>query len=146
MTAYRLPKRRQDWPTTSNGAVPIGELYPHLEFQIDAADGELVVRGPQRFDSYLCPRANRGRFTGPATSDDKRGLVDTDAWYRTGDRVADEAGVHVHLSRLDSWIPGRVAEPESALRAYDGVEDVVVEASTTPGGQIELVRYAPGPF
>lgn len=51
---FRLPKERGDWPDTANDTVPIGAVYPGLEHVI-TDDGELCVRGPQRFDGYLDP-------------------------------------------------------------------------------------------
>src|SRR6266702_652616 len=59
---YRLPRRREMWPQTSNGTVPIGDVYSHLEYTIldtdlrPCDDGELCVRGPQRFPGYLMVR------------------------------------------------------------------------------------------
>lgn len=50
------------------GAVPIGTLYPGLEHLVvdedgrEADEGELCVRGVQRFPGYLDPQDNIGRF------------------------------------------------------------------------------------
>jgi non-ribosomal peptide synthetase component F len=65
---YRVPSDRRQWPRTPNGTVPIGRIHPHLHALIVAEDGteaetgELCVRGPQRFDGYLDPARNAGRF------------------------------------------------------------------------------------
>nr|WP_042178180.1 AMP-binding protein [Kibdelosporangium sp. MJ126-NF4]CEL13028.1 non-ribosomal peptide synthetase [Kibdelosporangium sp. MJ126-NF4]CTQ98714.1 non-ribosomal peptide synthetase [Kibdelosporangium sp. MJ126-NF4] len=131
-TGYRLPADPRDWPRTSNGTVPIGRPYPHLEATV-LTDGELCVRGSQRFDGYVDPADNDGRFVrvdnGVATA--VSGLpADTD-WYRTGDRVRWEGGDLVHLGRIDDQvkIDGHRVEPgevESVLRALDGVDEAVV--------------------
>src|SRR5439155_21113082 len=97
------------WPATSNDTVPIGPLYDYLDHIIiddtgtPAEEGELCVRGVQRFAGYLNPHDNQHRFlthTGdrylPLT-----GAPQPESFYRTGDRVRWENGHLVHLSRLD---------------------------------------------
>ncbi|MFE3186551.1 amino acid adenylation domain-containing protein [Streptomyces violascens] len=138
-TSYRLPRDVDDWPETSNGTVPIGDVYGHLEgLVIDgdgrpAADGELCVRGPQRFSGYLDPRDNENRFL---TFDGVRavahdgGRISADDWYRTGDRVRREHGAPVHLGRLDRQVQLRgfrleLGEVEAALRRHPDVLDAV---------------------
>ena len=121
---YRLPRDPARWPRTSNGTVPIGRLYPGMAYRIDAETGELCVRGPQRFDGYLDPRDDAGRFTG--------------GYYRTGDRVAVEDGELVHLGRLDDQlkIRGFRVEPgevEAALRRLPQVREAVVVAVARDG-------------
>src|SRR6185437_10387539 len=125
---YRLPADPASWPVTSNGTVPIGQVYPHLEGMV-TDDGELCIRGSQRFDGYLNPADNEGRF-----------LAD---WYRTGDRVRWEDGELVHLGRLDDQVKIRgyrieLAEVASVLRDCPAVEDAVVLAVPGPGGDLEL--------
>jgi len=142
-TAYRLPADPARWPVTGNGTVPIGPVHPHLESVIltedglPATDGELCVRGSQRFDGYLEPAYNPGRFV---DFDGQKGrvreepLVAPDAWYRTGDRVRTRPdGTLLHLSRVDDQVQIRgyrveLGEIESVLRAHPKVHEVVVLA------------------
>jgi amino acid adenylation domain-containing protein len=117
-TAYRLPTEVERWPRTPNGTVPIGLPLPHLEAMV-LDDGELCVRGPQRFDGYLDPGDDGGRFLGDC--------------YRTGDRVAWHGGELVHLGRTDDQVKvaGHRIEPgevECALREHAAVEEAVVLA------------------
>ncbi|MET9254026.1 AMP-binding protein [Streptomyces sp. NPDC003717] len=161
-----------DWPATANGTVPIGHVYPHLEHRVlDAAgrpaeEGELCVRGPQRFPGYLDPADNAGRFwdldgdrpadpagatpptggpdAGPATA------VPARMWYRTGDRVrpADPHG-YLHLGRLDHQVKVdgyrvELGEIESALRDHPDVHDAVVLALPTAHGGTELHAVCTG--
>ncbi|TCO60707.1 amino acid adenylation domain-containing protein [Actinocrispum wychmicini] len=146
---YRVPA---EWPATSNSTVPIGQIYPHLEAVLldengtATDDGELCVRGPQRFDGYVDPAHNAGRFVryepgGQARDHD--GTPTPDCWYRTGDRVRYENGEMVHLGRLDDQIKVsgyrvELGEIESALRAHPAVTDVMVVAVTGDDGVTEL--------
>ncbi|MCG7209591.1 AMP-binding protein [Streptomyces arenae] len=132
---FRLPKDRGDWPETVNDTVPIGTVYPGLEYVV-TDDGELCVRGPQRFDGYLDPRDNRNRFLAPDTSggDDTPagGAPDAARYYRTGDRVRrEDDGTLVHLGRLDNQVKIRgyrveLGEFETLLRRHPGVREAVV--------------------
>lgn len=143
-TEYRLPADPGSWPVTSNDTVPIGPPYGHLEHVVvdadgnRAADGELCVRGAQRFDGYLDPRDNSGRFLAPAGA---RFVVETDPrtaaravnYYRTGDRVRREHGELVHLGRLDHQVKVRgyrveLGEIETALTRHPDVTQAVVVA------------------
>ncbi|MGW7574970.1 AMP-binding protein [Streptomyces sp. NPDC054765] len=139
VTAYELPDDPTHWPATSNGTVPIGPVYRHLDHRIDPETGELQVRGPQRFAGYLDPADNRGRFAEPGP--DRRAQTPSpDAWYLTGDRVAVEDGQLVHLGRLDQQVKimGQrleLGDVESAVRTWGGLGDVVVVA--VPGGSGE---------
>ncbi|MFF5019739.1 amino acid adenylation domain-containing protein [Streptomyces sp. NPDC001165] len=133
-------------PKTANGTVPVGLPYPHLEHLVLDADGrpadegELCLRGPQRFPGYLDPAVNSGRFLAfdPRT-DTSTVLTGPDAvpgpghWYRTGDRVVRQAGVLVHLGRLDNQVKVRghrveLGELEVALLEEPGV----LEAAAVP--------------
>lgn len=148
--AYRLPGDRAAWPRTPNGTVPIGRVYPHLEYRIDV-DGELQVRGSQRFASYHDPADNDGRFlepdgTEPAATATPPSSV---AWYRTGDVVTVHSGELVHLGRLDQQIKFRgyrieLHEIEGALRLWVGVDEAVVHAVTKPDGTLELAAVCTG--
>ncbi|MFC4049252.1 amino acid adenylation domain-containing protein [Actinomadura syzygii] len=143
-TGYRLPADRARWPSTVNGTVPIGRAHPHLEVVVHdgegaAGEGELWVRGSQRFTGYLDPADDAGAFA-PGTAPGDA------AWYRTGDRVHWQDGELVHLGRTDDQvkIAGFRVEPgevEGVLRACPGVHDVAVvavAADDAAGGRLEL--------
>ncbi|MFI6392328.1 AMP-binding protein [Nonomuraea sp. NPDC050540] len=128
-TQYRLPAERADWPEPANGTVPIGVPYPHVEHTV--MDGELCLKGVQRFPGYLDPADDEGRFLGE--------------WYRTGDRVAWEDGLLVHHGRLDQQVKiaghrVELGEIEAALRRQPGVSEAVVLA--LPGADGELILEA----
>ncbi|RKN07595.1 AMP-binding protein [Streptomyces radicis] len=155
VTAYRLPADRSAWPKSSNGTVPIGRVYPHLDQRIDPDTGELQVRGPQRFDGYLDPADNDGRFhepgpdQGPDPGPDPGSGPGARAWYRTGDRVAVEDGELVHIGRLDQQVKimGRrleLGDVESAIRRWGGLDHVVVVAAPGPGGEPRLTAVYSG--
>jgi amino acid adenylation domain-containing protein len=169
---YRVPSDRRQWPRTPNGTVPIGRIHPHLHALVVAEDGteaetgELCVRGPQRFDGYLDPARNAGRFLRfdgrvaspayPGGAELERGdrrdaatapadlVPAADAWYRTGDRVRrDASGEMVHLGRIDDQvkISGfriELGEIESVIRSYPSVREAVVVAVRPEGGEPTL--------
>jgi len=143
-TAYRLPRDPADWPVTGNGTVPIGRPYPHLEATVH--DGELWMRGPQRFDGYLDPAHNASAFAPDGTGNGNGHVAGTPGgadWYRTGDRVRWQDGDLVHLGRVDDQlkINGFRVEPaevESALRAVPGVLDVAVVGVDAGDGRLRL--------
>ncbi|MFF8593294.1 amino acid adenylation domain-containing protein [Streptomyces sp. NPDC015220] len=140
-TEYSLPDDPAAWPATSNGTIPIGDVYGFLEFLVldeegkPAKEGELFVRGPQRFDGYLDPSDNENRFIGfgggrslPAVGD-----LTADHYYRTGDRVRYEHGTLVHLGRTDNQVKVRgyrieLGEIEAALRKHPEIGQAVVVA------------------
>ncbi|MGY0236064.1 amino acid adenylation domain-containing protein [Longispora urticae] len=141
-TEYRLPATA---PVTSNRTVPIGAVLPGLEWILvrDGAvtpdEGELCVRGTQRFPGYLDPADNAERFLRVVDGQVRvhaGGPVGPDHWYRTGDRVRSEDGELVHLGRLDRQIKLRgyrveLGEIEAALRQQDGVDDAAVLCDPT---------------
>lgn len=145
-TEFRLP--RTGWPEPPNGTVPIGRPYPQLEHLV-LDDGELCLRGPQRFPGYLDPADNVGRFLTPGKEihDGSTDLTD-EHWYRTGDRVAEHDGQLVHLGRIDHQVKIRgyrveLGEIEAVLRRQPGVTDAVVLA--LPGrDETELVAAYTG--
>ncbi|GIH96833.1 AMP-binding protein [Planobispora siamensis] len=161
---YRLPADPGRWPETANGTVPIGTPYPRVEHLVvdeegrPAAEGELLLRGVQRFPGYADPGVNPGRF---ACFDGVRareavtaggtagGTVAPDLWYRTGDRVAWRDGVLVHLGRLDQQvkISGHRVEPgevEAALRGQPDVVEAVVLAVRGRDGELCLEAACTG--
>jgi amino acid adenylation domain-containing protein len=134
---FRLPGE-QPPPPTRNGTVPIGSPYPGTEIAIitpdgrTAAEGELVVRGAQRFSGYLDPRDNRFLMEGPTgTLIPRDGPPTPRDWYRTGDLVYREEGQLVHLGRVDRQVKLHghrieLAEIERALRESGGSDAVVI--------------------
>jgi amino acid adenylation domain-containing protein len=147
-TGYRLPADRRAWPDTSNGTVPIGGPHPLLEAVVldgdgkEATEGELCVRGPQRFDGYARPEHGRHAFVRhPEQSGaDEGDHADPRCYYRTGDRVRRENGELVHVGRLDDQvkIAGHRVEPsevEAVLRRHPLVREAVVLPTTAgPAG------------
>jgi amino acid adenylation domain-containing protein len=156
-TAYRLPSDRGNWPVTSNGTVPIGQVVPHLEGLLvaedgtGADDGELCVRGSQRFGGYIDPAHDAGRFLrgsaeGTAVT---AGSPEPDDWYRTGDRVRYEDGQLVHIGRLDDQVKihgcrVELGEIEAVLRRHPAVHDVVVLAAPSRSGELSLYAHHTG--
>ncbi|WP_406302607.1 amino acid adenylation domain-containing protein [Streptomyces sp. NBC_00885] len=153
VSAYRLADDITDWPRTANRTIPIGQVYEHLEAVVvadgeTADEGELCVRGPQRFAGYLDRGDNAGRFL---TQTGGRFETVTDAhppaidnWYRTGDLVRrDPSGALVHLGRLDAQVKIRgfrveLPEIEGALRLHANVLDAAVFAVPGRAGSLEL--------
>ncbi|MGC5033790.1 amino acid adenylation domain-containing protein [Micromonospora sp. DT229] len=154
-TAYEVGAP-QGWPDTSNGTLPIGDLYPGLETVFldeegrpvaDTTGGELCVRGPQRFLGYLDPADDVGRFVtvedGKARIHDGTGPVTPRHYYRTGDRVRREHGELVHLGRMDAQVKihgfrVELGEIEAVLRRHPGVDELVVIAIPTGDGGADL--------
>lgn len=160
-TNHRLTGPSSDWPEYAGGTVPIGVMYPHMEGVLldedglPAEQGELCVRGPQRFDGYLDPRENAGRFLsyeegeGPAVGYDGTGPLTDRHWYRTGDRIRREDGVLIHCGRLDQQVKLRghrveIGEVEAVLRRHPHVVDVAVVAVTAEDGETELAAAYAG--
>jgi amino acid adenylation domain-containing protein len=154
-TEYRLPDDPRQWPATSNDTVPIGPVYDYLDHVIvddvgmPAAEGELCVRGVQRFAGYLDPRDNEGRFL---VRDGDRYVpgdgVGPESFYRTGDRVRWENGHLVHLSRLDDQLKiwgyrVELGEVEAAIARHPDVTQAVVIAAPRDDGP-ELVGFYTG--
>ncbi|HET6500051.1 MAG TPA: AMP-binding protein, partial [Amycolatopsis sp.] len=156
---HRLPRERRDWARPANGTVPIGTVYSGLEAVVldergrPAAEGELCLRGPQRFPGYLDPADNTGRFVtfdGELASEHDGSATLTDGhWYRTGDRVGRHDGALVHLGRLDHQVKIRgyrveLGEIEAVLREQPGVADAVVLTFTGEKGEVELLAAYTG--
>ncbi len=158
-TEYRLPGNPRDWPATSNGTVPIGPVYSFLEHVIldehgrPTIDGELCVRGSQRFDGYLDSSDDAGRFVavgadGVEIYDGVTTELTAEHYYRTGDRVRFEEGELVHLGRLDNQVKIRgyrveLGEIEAALRKHPDITQAVVIA-TRNDDDTELAGFYTG--
>ncbi|MFC5057159.1 amino acid adenylation domain-containing protein [Saccharothrix xinjiangensis] len=157
-TEHRLPRDRAEWPETSNDTVPIGPVYDFLDWVVldedgrPAQEGELCVRGAQRFDGYLDPGDNAGRFLAfdgeRAEPYDGDGPLTPGHYYRTGDRVRLERGEWVHLGRLDNQVKVRgyrieLGEVEAAMRKHPDVSQAVVIAHRR-GDDTELVGFHTG--
>ncbi|GIF01027.1 AMP-binding protein [Paractinoplanes rishiriensis] len=153
---YRLPAAPGDRPVTRNGTVPIGAALPGVDTLIlddrgrPAGEGELCVRGPQRFHGYLDPEDDAGRFVEFAGDGPARGVPPgvrpaDRHWYRTGDQVRIEDGSIVYLGRRDRQRKLRghrveLGEVEGALRTVPGVLDsAVVWRDTFDGGELLAV-------
>ncbi|MFF9105203.1 amino acid adenylation domain-containing protein [Streptomyces rubrogriseus] len=162
-TGYRLSADPTTWPHTANGTVPIGTAHPGAETLVvdermrPADQGELLVRGPQRFPGYLDPADDPGRFAtgepGTGLTPYQGGPLTGSHWYRTGDRVARDGDALVHLGRLDNQVKisgyrVELGEVEEALRSCPGVADAVVVARTeqsTPALEAVYTGDAPDP-
>jgi amino acid adenylation domain-containing protein len=153
--SWVLPAEPDSWPPTTNRTVPIGTVYPSLEWFLwdgagNAADeeGELCVRGPLRFDGYLDPAHNTGRFV--RTSGGRAELLEEPQcptpgdWYRTGDRlrIADTVTgpALVHLGRIDRQVKVsgyriELGDVEGALRASPHVIEAAVLAIPGHNGE-----------
>ncbi|MFC4494313.1 amino acid adenylation domain-containing protein [Streptomyces ovatisporus] len=159
-TEYLLPRDPQRLPSPSNGTVPIGTCYPSLEHLVldedgrPAGEGELCVRGPQRFPGYLDPANNAGRFLSFGSDGTVRPFtgetpLTEEHWYRTGDRVGLQDGQLVHLGRVDHQVKIRgyrieLGEIEAMLREQSGVRDAVVLAVQGRDGQNDLEAAVTG--
>ncbi|MER7415715.1 amino acid adenylation domain-containing protein [Micromonospora peucetia] len=149
-TGYALPRDPDRWPAPPNGTVPIGTGFAGLEYLVldedgcPAGEGELCVRGAQRFPGYLDPADNAGRFLahdgGTATAYDPATPLTDAHWYRTGDRVRVTADGFVHCGRLDHQVQIQgyrveLGEVEAVLREQPGVREAIVVARSGPGGE-----------
>ncbi|MFD0312732.1 amino acid adenylation domain-containing protein [Streptomyces flavalbus] len=161
-TEFRLPADPETWPRTSNGTVPIGVLYPGQEYLVldedgrPADEGELCVRGTQRFPGYLDPADNVDRFLtfdgdgdGQARPYDGTEPLTATHWYRTGDRVTWLDGALVHLGRLDRQLKVRgyrveLGEIEAALLDQPGVAEAAVVALRAQDGEAQLAAAYTG--
>ncbi len=150
---YRLPRDRAKWPRTGNGSVPIGRAYPGMEHLIlgedgkPARQGELMLRGAQRFPGYLDPAQDDGRYLifdgNSAQVYHGEKPLSEDYWYRTGDLVEVTSGVMLHLGRLDYQVKVRghrveIGEIEELLRGVEGVREAVVLAKKNGQNDVEL--------
>lgn len=160
VTAYEIPAGQQAKIATSNGSAPIGTVFDHLEYLLldkdlrpATDDGELCVRGDQRFPGYLDPADNAGRFVAydgeTVTPYDGSEPLTDKHWYRTGDRVSREAGELVHQGRVDHQVKvmgNRVelGEIERALRQHPGIVEAVVVTIPGADGAADLHAFYTG--
>ncbi|MGW7362877.1 amino acid adenylation domain-containing protein [Streptomyces sp. NPDC054841] len=158
-TTYPVPADPDDRIATPNDGTPIGRPYPGVEILIldeegfPADEGELCLRGPQRFDGYLDATQNLGRFVSTPVGSAAAAPVDepvvtADHWYRTGDQVRWTSGELVHLGRLDDQVKiaghrMELGEIEAALTRLPEVEQAVVLADRR-SGEVELVAVYRG--
>lgn len=153
VSAYEVPAVRVE---TSNGSLPIGDIFPRLEYVLldedlrPTEDGELCVRGDQRFPGYLDPADNIGRFVSivddVVTSYDGSTPLTAQHWYRTGDRIRRENGELVHQGRVDHQVKvlgNRVelGEIESALRKHATISEAVVVTIPAADGEVDLHAF-----
>lgn len=161
---HRLAEDSSQWPDTVSGTVPIGRTYPGLEHIVVDEDlglavpgepGELCVRGPQRFDGYLDPAHDIGRFLmfdgqmSTAIPHDGTSPLTADHWYRTGDKVTDQGGDMVFIGRLDHQVKIRgyrveFGEIEASLRSQPGVVDAVAVSWEDESGDVCLEAVVTG--
>ncbi|MEU6476464.1 amino acid adenylation domain-containing protein [Streptomyces sp. NPDC047017] len=155
-TGYRFPDDPAHWPDTPNGTAPIGSGHSGLDLVLldedgrAAGTGELCVRGPLRFDGYLDPAHDTGRFLTDTFGPARGGPPGPGHWYRTGDRVTLCEGLLVHLGRTDHQVKIRghrieLGEIEAALRGEPGVRDAVVVTVPAGDGEPELRAAISGP-
>ncbi|MFI9811619.1 AMP-binding protein [Saccharothrix variisporea] len=153
VTGYVVPRDRAAWPEVSNRYIPLGHPFPNVDWVLldedlrIADDGELCLRGRQRFPGYLDPGENVGRFV--RFEDGRGALYDGSEpltpqhYYRTGDRCRIEHGELVLLGRIDEQVKIRgnrveLGEIESALRKHPAVVEVVVITVTAADGEVDL--------
>ncbi len=156
-TGYQVPDSASARPQTRNGTVPIGHPHPLVDHVLVDEDGrvgdegELCVRGPQRFAGYLDPADNTNRFVqivdGQAHPVEVSDAAPAEVYYRTGDLVSRHAsGVLVHHSRLDNQVKlhgyrVELGEVEAALRTHPETEEAVV---VVPEGTADPVAFYTG--
>ncbi|MGH6653691.1 MAG: AMP-binding enzyme, partial [Actinocrinis sp.] len=154
------------WPRTSNDTVPMGPIHEHLDQMIldgngeESGEGELCVRGSQRFDGYLDGRDDAGRFVvrgeDAVEVHQRADRVAVEHYFRTGARVRSEHGRLVYLGRVDEQVNVRgyrvePAEVESALRVHALVDEAAViavpcdrDGKSASADEFELVAFYTG--
>ncbi|WP_460465981.1 amino acid adenylation domain-containing protein [Amycolatopsis acidiphila] len=155
---YRVSPHSLREGRSGGEVLPIGQLYPGLERLVlneqgfPDTEGELCVRGVQRFPGYLDPADNAGRFVeweGGTPRVVSEPIQPSDRlWYRTGDRVRlSDVGL-VHLGRTDQQVKIRgyrveLGDVESVLRSEAGVVDAVAFVVSIAGND-EVVAACTG--
>lgn len=155
---YRAPADPAEWPRAALGALPLGPAYPTVECAVmdddgrPADEGELLIRGPQRFDGYLDPADDVGRFTrwrGDRWRMEEREPLTGEHWYRTGDRVRRHEDGYVYLGRMDNQVKVNgyrieTGEIEAVLRMHDAVDEAAVVPWHAEDGTVELAAFFVG--
>ncbi|MEK8107768.1 AMP-binding protein [Micromonospora sp. M12] len=117
-----------------------------------ADEGELLIRGPQRFDGYLDPADDVGRFTrwqGDRWSMREGEPLTAEHWFRTGDRVRHGDHGYVFLGRMDNQVKVNgyrieTGEIESVLREHEAVDEAAVVPWQAEDGTVELAAFYVG--
>jgi len=158
-SSHQLSQRTDRWRRTPNATAPIGRIHGHLDWKLDrsgreadgAVEGELLVRGVQRFDGYLDPKDNETRFVDDSGNmHDGSRAVQAEDWYRTGDLVRDLGeGELLHLGRIDSQVKVRgyrveLGEIEAAICRVPGIDDAAVVTREGALQQLEIVAFMVG--
>lgn len=155
---YRASPDPAAWPRAALGALPLGPAYPTVECAVmdeqghPADEGELLIRGPQRFDGYLDPADNVGRFTrwhGDRWRMEEGEPLTPEHWYRTGDRVRSADGEYVFLGRMDNQVKVNgyrieTGEIEAVLRLHEAVDEAAVVPWHAEDGTVELAAFYVG--
>ncbi|MFG2063981.1 amino acid adenylation domain-containing protein [Micromonospora sp. NPDC048871] len=155
---YRAPADPLRWPRAALGALPLGPAYPTVECDLmdeegrPADEGELLIRGPQRFDGYLDPADNVGRFTrwqGDRWRMEEGEPLTEEHWFRTGDRVRRTDNGYVFLGRMDNQVKVNgyrieTGEIEAVLRQHDAVDEAAVVPWQAEDGTVELAAFYVG--
>ena len=147
-------------PSVATLTMRLGEVGPgtmptlveHLVLDEDghpAEEGELCLRGAQRFLGYLDEADNAHRFLSfdaarpPARVQGECTGPGAQLWYRSGDRVRRTDGLLVHLGRIDQQVKIRgfrieLSEVEAAVRGQAGISEAVVVAVHGTNGEVRL--------
>lgn len=156
---YPAPADVRAWPRCPHDALPMGGAYPTVEtcvvgdHGLPAEEGELLVRGAQRFDGYLEPEDDIGRFArladGRMVDHDGDEPLTREHWYRSGDVVRRVPGGYAFIHRVDSQVKvyGHRVEPgevEAAARSCPGVDEAVVVPRRDEDGANELAMFYTG--
>lgn len=140
-TTYEL---NFDAPMTDRGGtVPLGHADDGCEWilvengSVATHQGEMCIRGAQRFLGYVDSSDNLGRFyhldetSGTLTEAEVITPVPATYWYRTGDLVRYENDLLIHIGRTDQQVKSQgyrieLGEVEAALREFPDVLDAAV--------------------
>lgn len=147
-TARRFEAGLERYPVVPLGepfgqnAIAIEEAEGRILTQTDleGAEGELLLAGPQVFGGYL-PAQSHACFTGASSQ-----------YYRSGDRVRMEGGELLHLGRNDSQIKLRgyrieLGDVEAAFRkCFDVTAAAAIVVGEREARQIAVAYEAAAPI